>query len=258
MTKDLLRQIVNVVATIITVIFNVFSTTIFGRSVGEISDQHPVLITPAGYAFAIWGIIYAGLIAFAIYQALPAQRTNPRLRRIGYYYVVSCIGNVAWEYVWLHEQINLSLIMMFVIFVSLLLIYLRVDINRENVSTAESWCVNAPFGLYLGWITVASIVNVSVVLVQIGWNGFGMSPVTWTILLLCVALAIGLFVGWRCRDIVYLAVFAWSFIAILIKNAGSTAITMVAIVLTVITCVAMIVIAWRRRGLLRISIPAAS
>ncbi|GCE26926.1 hypothetical protein KDA_24100 [Dictyobacter alpinus] len=251
MTKDVVRQAVNVIATIVTVFLNVFSSNIFGKSVGEISQKHPVPVTPAGYAFAIWGLIYVGLIAFAIYQALPSQRSNPRLRRIGYWYALSCVGNVAWEAVWLNEQINLSILMMAIILIALLVLYIRANINRESGSIVESWCVNAPFGIYLGWITVASIVNVAVVLANVGWNGFGISPTIWTVILLLVGIAIAVYVGLSNVDMAYLAVIVWAFTAILIKNSGTPAITITAAITIAIALITIVIIALRRPNILR-------
>ncbi|GCE05278.1 TspO/MBR family protein [Dictyobacter aurantiacus] len=251
MSRDTTRQIINVIATIGTVLLNVFSTNIFGRSVGEVSSRHPVPITPAGYAFAIWGIIYIGLIAFAVYQALPAQRENPRLRRIGYWYALSCVANVAWEYVWLNEWINLSLLMMFILLLALLTIYIRTGINKESASPLESWCVNAPFGIYLGWITVASIVNTAVVLANLGWNGAGISPAIWTALLLVVGTAIAIYVGLTCVDMAYLAVIVWAYIAIIFRNSGTPIITITAGVMVAIALVTLCIIGLRRDALLR-------
>ena len=259
MPKDLVRQIITVIATIVTIVLNVFSSTIFGKSVGEISRKHPVPITPANYAFSIWGLIYLGLIAFAIYQALPAQRSNPRLRRIGYWYVLSCIGNIAWEVVWLNEQINLSILMIGILLVALLVLYIRAHINREHVSTAESWCVNAPFGIYLGWVTVASIVNMAVVLANVGWNGFGISPTIWTVLLLLIGTAIAVYVGLSNVDMAYLAVIIWAFTAIFFKNSGTPAIAITAAVMSVIALITIVIIALRRANILhRIGTPVYS
>lgn len=97
MTKDTIRQIITVIATLVPIVLNRFSGFITGKSVDAISDRFPVPVTPAGWAFSIWGIIYTGFIAFAIFQALPSQRTNPRLQRVGYWYVLSYVANVEWE-----------------------------------------------------------------------------------------------------------------------------------------------------------------
>ncbi|HXZ04218.1 MAG TPA: tryptophan-rich sensory protein, partial [Ktedonobacteraceae bacterium] len=110
MSKDTIRQITIVIATVITIVVNLFSSFITGKSVAAISDRFPVPVTPAGWAFSVWGIIYVGLIAYAIYQVLPAQRTNPRLRRIGYLYLLGCAANVAWLFLWVNELITLSLV----------------------------------------------------------------------------------------------------------------------------------------------------
>lgn len=95
--KDTLRQIANVFALLATIVVNGLANALplNGLSTGEISDRFEVYFVPAGYVFSIWGLIYLALVAFAIYQALPAQRENPRLRRVGYLFVLSCAANVA-------------------------------------------------------------------------------------------------------------------------------------------------------------------
>ena len=210
MTKDTIRQFTIIIATFITIVVNLFSSFITGKSVAAISDKFPVPVTPAGWAFSVWGIIYTGLIAYTIYQALPAQRSNPRLRRIGYWYLLGCVANIAWLFLWVNEQITLSLVAMVVLLLSLIILYLRADMNRTNIDRAERWCVNIPFGIYMGWITVATIVNVTVVLFNLGWNGLGISPETWTALLLVVGTVIALCVGITRVDIAYTATVVWA------------------------------------------------
>ncbi|GCE10643.1 tryptophan-rich sensory protein [Tengunoibacter tsumagoiensis] len=223
MDRDLLRQAITVVMTVATVVCSTFSEQITGtgKTVGEVSHQYPLALTPADYAFSIWGLIYSGLLVYAVYQALPGQRANPRLRKIGYWYVLSCVGNIAWGFIWLNEQITLSLLAMFFIFLPLLVLYIRYhysDRHQVMIPKAERWCVQFPFSIYLGWITVASIVNVAVVLKYQHWNGWGLSAELWTNLLLIVATAIAIFIGIKRMDIVYVATLIWAFVAITIKN----------------------------------------
>ena len=249
MTKDIIRQITIIIATVITIVANLFSGFITGKSVAAISDRFPVPVTPAGWAFSVWGIIYVGLIAYAIYQALPAQRTNPRLRRIGYLYLLGCVANVAWLFLWVNELITLSLVAMVVLLLSLITLYLRANMNRTNIDHAERWCVNIPFGIYMGWITVATIVNVTVVLYNLGWNGLGISPYIWTTILLVVGTVIALSVGITRVDIAYMATVAWAYSAILAKNLPVPMITITAGVMIAILLLGIVLIAVRRKQL---------
>ncbi|MGZ3611322.1 MAG: tryptophan-rich sensory protein [Ktedonobacteraceae bacterium] len=249
MSKDSIRQITIIIATFITIIVNLFSNLITGKSVAAISNRFPVPVTPAGWAFSVWGIIYTGLIAFAIYQALPAQRTNPRLRRIGYWYLLSCVANIAWLFLWVNEQITLSMVAMIVLLLSLIILYLRAEMNRTNITRVERWCVNIPFGIYMGWITVATIVNVTVVLFNLGWDGLGISPNIWTTILLVVGTVIALSVGITRVDIAYIATVVWAYSAILVKNIPTPMIAITASIMIAILLLGIILIALRRKQL---------
>src|SRR5512139_1923756 len=98
MSKDTIRQYVNLLSVLLALIVNILASALplNGQNTGAISDRFQVLFVPAGYVFAIWGLIYIGLIAFGVYQALPSQRENPRLRRVGYLFALSCLANIAW------------------------------------------------------------------------------------------------------------------------------------------------------------------
>ena len=205
MVQDKIRQVVTVLIAVVTIACSVLSVPLTGHTVGEIAQRHPVPIEPADFAFAIWGVIYLGWLAFAIYQALPAQRENPRLRRIGYWFLLSCLGNIAWEFTWLNGHVTLSLLAMLVILAPLLILYIRADMSRARASRVERWCVDIPLSIYLGWITVASIVNVAVVLANFHWNGWGISPTIWTIVLLLIATGLGIAIGVSRIDLDYLA-----------------------------------------------------
>jgi hypothetical protein len=94
-----------------------------GLTTGGVSDGIPSLFTPAGYVFSIWGVIYLALILYATYQALDAQRDNPRLRKTGWWFVVSCAANMVWLFSWHHLLFPLSMLAMLVLLASLMAIY---------------------------------------------------------------------------------------------------------------------------------------
>ena len=222
MNKDQIRQIVNVLAVIVMITINILANAlpINGQNTGEISDRFQVFFVPAGYVFSIWGLIYIGLLAFAVYQALPAQRENPRLRKIGYWFALSCLANSVWIFLWHYNLFPLSLIVMLVLLAALLVIYLRLDIGRTRVSTVERWCVDIPFSVYLGWITVATVANVTDVLYDLGWNGFGIAPETWAVIMLIIAAGLGVAMAVTRRDVAYLLVLVWAFAGIGVKQAA--------------------------------------
>jgi len=158
-----LLPVINVVAMIIALSVNGLANALplNGKNTGVISDQFRVYFVPAGYVFAIWGVIYIGWIAFAVYQALPAQRNNPRLARIGWLFAANCVANAAWLFTWHYELLPLSVVAMLALLLSLIGIYIRLNIGRARVTTIEKWCVDVPFSIYLGWISVATIANIT-------------------------------------------------------------------------------------------------
>jgi benzodiazapine receptor len=236
MNKDTLRQISIVVAVIATIVVNGLANAlpINGRQTGAISDMFPVYFTPAGYVFSIWGLIYLALIAYAIYQALPAQRANPRLRSIGTLFLIASVANIAWIFLWQYLQFAATIEAMLVLLLTLIGIYLRLDAGRSNPSRAERWFVNLPFSIYLGWITVATIANATVLLSYLNWDGFGISAQAWLVIMLAVALAVAALMALLRRDVAYLLVLAWAFAGIAIKHSATPAVTLAAWIATAI------------------------
>lgn len=221
MDNDRVRQIVNVFATVLVLAVNALANALplNGLNTGQISDRFNVLFVPAGYVFSIWGLIYIGLAAFAVFQALPSQRDNPRLNRIGWWYALGCVANCAWILLWHYLAFPLTLAAMLVLLVSLVAIYLRLDIGRVNISAAERWATHVPFSIYLGWISVATIANVTDVLESVGWGGWGLSPEAWAVLMLAVAGILTLAMGLTRSDAAYALVVAWAAAGIAVKQA---------------------------------------
>ena len=248
MSKDKTRQIVNIVATILVIVVNALANALplNGLNTGEISDRFDVLFVPAGYVFAIWGVIYLGLIAFTVFQALPAQRENPRLRRIGWWYALGCLANSAWIFLWHYEVFPLTIVAMLLLLASLLAVYLRLGVGREQVGAAEMWAAHVPFGIYLGWISVATIANATDVLDYIGWNGWGLSPEVWAVIMIAVAALLTMAMALARRDAAYALVIAWAALGIGIKQAGTEVVARSAYVLAAIAAL-MAVAAIARR-----------
>lgn len=226
MNTDKLRQASNLVALAVTIGVNGLANALplNGQTTGQISDKYPVYFVPAGYVFSIWGLIYLGLLAFGIYQALPAQRENPRLRRVGPWFVLSCIANSVWIFMWHYELLPLSLLVIVALLGTLVMIYLRLNDparGARSVSLAERWLVQLPFSIYLGWATVATIANATTVLYAAGWTGAGLSGPIWTALLLVIATVIGALMSVRRGDVAFVLVLLWAFIGIGVKHADT-------------------------------------
>ena len=248
MNRDTLRQLVVILATLATVTVNGLANAlpINGQNTGQISDRFDVLFVPAGYVFAIWGLIYLGLIAYTIYQALPAQKENPRLRTIGWIYVIASIANSVWIFLWHYEYLSLTLIAMLVLLASLLVIYQRLGINRTQVSRGERWAVQVPFSIYLGWITVATIANVTDLLWSLGWNGLGLSAETWFLIMLGAVIIIAGLMAFTRGDVAYLLVLVWALAGIAVKHSGLQTLAMAAAITAGIVVVFIIVGVVRR------------
>jgi len=223
MRKDIIGQWINVLAVVATVVVNALANILplNGLNTGEISDRFQVYFVPAGYVFSIWGLIYLGLAAFAVYQALPSQRDNARLRNIGYLFAVSCVANITWLFLWHYEVFSLTLFAMLGILLTLIVIYLRLGTGRTKVSAAERWFVQVPFSIYLGWITVATVANVTQLLDYLNWGGWGISPEIWTVIILGAATLIGSLVSLTRGDIAYMLVLVWAFAGIAIKHTAT-------------------------------------
>jgi benzodiazapine receptor len=251
--KDTVRQVINVVATLLVLVVNGLANSlpINGQTSGEISDRFQVYFVPAGYVFSIWGLIYLALIAFSIYQALPAQRNNPHLRSIGYLYALSCAANAVWLFLWHYEIFVLTVFVMLALLLLLIAIYLRLGIGRTRVSAAETWLVRVPFSIYLGWITVATVANVTTLLDYLNWGGWGLSPEAWAVIMLVAAAAIASAVSLTRGDIAYILVIVWAFIGIAVKQAATPVVAWTAILMAVVVALTLIVGVPRTRRRLR-------
>lgn len=218
--KDILRQFVNLFSVLIALTVNVLASTLplNGQNTGEISDRFPVYFVPAGYVFAIWSVIFIGWIAFTIYQFQPSQKESPRLRRLGYLFALSGFANAGWLFCWHYNQFGLSVLVMLLLLGLLIASYLRLDVNRFPVSAVERWSVDIPFSVYLGWITVATVANITAWLYLFEWNGFGIADPAWAVIMLVIASMLGVAMAITRRDAAYLSVLVWAFVGIAVKQ----------------------------------------
>ncbi|MCU0653030.1 MAG: tryptophan-rich sensory protein [Candidatus Pacebacteria bacterium] len=188
-----------------------------GRDTGAISDNYPNLFAPAGYAFAIWGLIYALLAIYVVYQF--SRKENILTARINRLFVANAIFNAGWLFAWHYDVIWLSVILMLGLLATLIKI---ADILRQSALTSkERWIARLPFSIYFGWITVATIANITVLLVSVNWNGFGIAESAWTAAILLVGATIGAWRTLRDRNIPYALVLVWAYAAILSKHLSA-------------------------------------
>ncbi len=241
--KNTLRQISVVVVILATIVINILADAlpINGLGTGVISDSFHVYFVPAGYVFAIWGIIYIGLIAYAVYQVLPSQKENPRLQATGWWVVLGGLANIAWIFLWHYEKFVGTLVAMLFLLATLIAVYLRLGINKFKVSPSETWAVRVPFSIYLGWITVATIANISDVLDYLKWDRFGLSQATWMVIVLAAVVLITGLMSFLRKDIAYALVILWALAGIASKFPAEGVVTVavwVAFGLVAVTLVA--------------------
>ena len=218
----------NIAAFVVTLLVNGLASTALlnGKSTGSISDKYVTLITPAGYVFSIWSVIYILLFVFVVFQAMPSQKDKSFQKQISVLFLLSCIFNTVWIFLWQYEYITLSIPLMFGLLATLIAIYLRLNVGRANVPMREKLTVHLPFSVYLGGITIASIADVAAALVSVSWDGLGISHETWAILVIAVALIITLRITFTRRDIGYDLVIIWALVGIAAKqNANQNVVT---------------------------------
>ena len=222
-----LKQILVIVATIGVIAINFFAAQGYINNVTPevISNKYPTFITPSGYAFAIWSLIYLGLIAFSIYQALPSQTENPRFKNIRSLYIANCAANCLWIYLWHYDQILAALGVMFIILGTLVLI----NVNLRNAETfAETWLARIPFSIYFGWVTVATILNFTIALIFLGVNASDAASVVLSSILIVVAVILGILIRFKLGIFAYPIAIAWALTAIAVKQSGKTSIVVCA------------------------------
>jgi len=191
----------------------------------EVSDLYPNLFTPAPFTFSIWSIIYLALAGFVVYQTNPPRKvkgilTPSDLLRIRFAFIFSCIINISWIFSWHYLKLGLSVILMLLLLASL--VYVNRLTRTNKLNPMENLLVRVPFSLYFGWITVATIANITAFLVGNNWDGFGLSPVTWTIILLITGILIASAVVIRNKDYFYQFVILWAYAGILANHLSST------------------------------------
>lgn len=257
MSKNTLRQITVILSVLAVIVVNGLASALplNGQTTGEISDRFDVFFVPAGYVFSIWGLIYLGLLAYAIYQALPSQAEDPTLKSIAALFVFSCAANIAWIFLWHYEYFELTVAAMLALLGLLIAIYLRLDVGRSQVSPATKWAVHVPFSIYLGWITVATIANITSLLYYLEWTGWGIDPEIWTVFMLAAAVVIGGTVIVTRGDLAYGFVLLWAFSGIALKHADTDLVEAAAWVATSAVAILMVVgyLGGRRRRQLALS-----
>jgi hypothetical protein len=243
--------VANILAYVAVLVVNYLSNAlpINGRTAQEISDSFPSFFTPAGYTFAIWGLIYTALLGFIIYQALPANSDRPFQKQIGWLFVLSSLLNISWLFSFHYGLYGLSVVLMLGLLATLIAIYLRLNIGRPDpsLSTAEKLLVQAPFSLYIGWITVATIANIATFFVSIGWEGFGIAGPTWSAVMISVAVIVAGILLVNRRNLTYAGVLVWALFGIRTAFVDESLIANTALIAAVLIIILALVGYYRTR-----------
>lgn len=221
----------NVATLGITLVLNTLANALplNSRTTGAISDSFTQnVFVPAGYVFSIWGLIYVALTGFVIYQLTPTGRQSGAVQQVGGWFAISSLANSGWILAWHAGVFPLTMLAMGVVLGSLAVIVWRIYRRPGTVGLADRLLVQAPFSLYLGWISVATIANAAVVLLDLGWTGAPLSPAGWAVVLLAVASLLGGIFVLRRGDLVYGGVIVWAFAGIGVKQAGYPVVALVA------------------------------
>lgn len=213
-----MRRYLSLLMTLLVIAVNAAANIlpINGVNTGEISARYPTGFTPAGWVFSIWGLIYIGLAIFSIYAARATTDTGVWIRQIEPVYWVSCVANALWIFMWHYELMLASLLLMFVLLGSLIVIYVRL-LRAPAKSLTERLFVNAPFSLYFGWISTAVLANLAAWFFAINIYPFGLSMDEWAILVVVTATAIYTAMGVRTHDALYTSVFCWASLGIALQ-----------------------------------------
>ena len=219
--------IVNIVGFVAVVVVNALATTIplGGMTTGALSDLYPNLFVPAGLTFSIWGVIYLLLGIFVVYSlifsARKAEPSNSFIEKVGVLFAVTCAANIGWIFSWQYRVLPLSLICMVILLLSLIIIYNRLNIGRSRAASSEKYLVHLPMSIYLGWISIATIANVTALLVYYKWNRFGIDEQIWTVIMIAIGILLGVVALFYKRDIFYALIVDWAVLGILLKRMAS-------------------------------------
>lgn len=183
-----------------------------GQTMGQVSAKYPTLLTPAGYAFSIWGLIFLGLAAYAVWQLLPAQQQVALPDAVAKPLTLASIATAGWVVLFAHERLWPSAGVMLLLLGSLAVVYGRA--RRQVFTDAAPTLVSIPFSLYLGWVSVATVINLTIGLQQLGWQASESLAGTLALGVVFVVVVLALVISRVFRDMVFPLVVAWALVGI--------------------------------------------
>mgnify|MGYP001098142549 CR=1 FL=1 len=245
--------LLNIIVIFAVIVVNYFagSTGLGGNTVSSVSAKYDTLFAPAGYAFAIWGVIYLGLLSFGIFQLVrvfSSDKEDDFVLAIGPWLTIANLANMLWIWSWLSENLSLSVILMVAILFSLIIIVLRLNMERWDAPFPIIAWVWWPICIYIGWITVATVANYAAYLVMIDWLAL-FNPVTWTVVMVIVATIINLLMIITRNMREFAVVGVWAISAIAVRQWGDhPTIQWTALVCALVLLVAISIHGYRNRA----------
>lgn len=210
--------IVIVIGTFLTITINLLANLLpfNNKTTAQLSDQYDILFVPAGYVFSIWGLIYVLLLVFCFSHFF--TKNNDFLivfRKIFPFHLLGLFLNITWIILWHYEQVELSVLIMLALLISLIKIYQMIQSSNLNRSS-EFLILKSTFSIYLGWISVATVVNITVVLFKNQFLVNLLLPEAWSSLLIFLSGFLAIIFSVR-RDFLYSLVIIWALIGIAYK-----------------------------------------
>lgn len=185
---------------------------------GQVSDSFPNIFAPVGLTFSIWGLIYLLLGAYSVYQLFQRNINQKIFVPLNILFIFSSLVNSIWIFAWHYKVIWLTVILMLAILISL--IRMADLINQTKLKLSEKIIYKIPFGIYFGWITIATIANITILLVSVGWSGFGISDTFWMTLVLLTGAVIGIWRTHKDSNLAYGLVPIWAYYGIWLKHTS--------------------------------------
>ena len=220
----------------------------FGRGTGAVSALYPTLVTPAGYVFAIWALIYLGMLAYAVAQFVSPLADDPLPDRLAWPLILSNVANVVWLLLWQSLNIYWTVPVMLVLLASLIAAYLIARRDRPGqLSALERWTVRAPISVYVGWISIATIADIAAALYAARWSGWGVPAAWWGVIVLIVGAALAFAGLARDRDGVFAGVFVWAFAGIAVATSSLPERIVAAVLAVAILAGIVVAVVTRRR-----------
>lgn len=219
-----------------------------GPTVGDLSDKYATAIVPADYAFSIWGVIFLGTLAYSIYQLWPHTHNVALYDRLA----IPAIGVFVFCGLWIPffvaERIVASVIIMVALLALLVVVFVMImdEERRRGLNSAETFTTKIPFSIFLGWITVATVANFAQWGEVVDWNGFGIAPNVWSVIMLLVAGTVASFVTYVGRgNIGYALTLVWALVAVAVNHVDAAGVSPTAIVVALI--IASMIVVGRRQ-----------